>query len=69
MKQSKKLEALNQKISAMETQKKAIEDQIIQSVSKQVAAILIKKHATKIDIPTFLKKIEIIVEEINNESK
>jgi hypothetical protein len=63
MKQSKKLETINQKISALATQKKTLENQIIQSLSRQIAAILIKKHATKINIPEFLKKIEDIVDE------
>jgi hypothetical protein len=63
MKNADKLETINQKIAALATQKKAIENEIIQSVSKQVAAILIKKRATKINIPEFLKKIENIVDE------
>ncbi|MDR3179624.1 MAG: hypothetical protein LBT70_01880 [Holosporaceae bacterium] len=69
MKSSKKLDTINQKIAALATQKKAIENEIIQSVSKQVATILIKKHASKINIPEFLKKIENIVDEMNDEHK
>jgi hypothetical protein len=65
MKNSKRLESINQKIAELTRKQKEIEDQITDSVSKQVAAILIKKHATNIDIPAFLKKVERIVDELN----
>ncbi|MDR3180024.1 MAG: hypothetical protein LBT70_03955 [Holosporaceae bacterium] len=63
MKQSKKLDAINDKITNLAKQKKDLEDEITQSVAKQVAAILIKKRATKINIAAFLGKIEDIVDE------
>jgi hypothetical protein len=66
MKQSEKLDALTQKINALADQKKSLEDEMIQSISKQVAAILIKKRATKIDISAFLKKIDAVVDEMND---
>jgi uncharacterized protein YpiB (UPF0302 family) len=69
MKSSKKLDAINKKIVMLASQKKAVENEIIQSVSKQVATILIRKHATKINIPEFLKKIENVVDEMNDEHK
>ncbi|MDR3179855.1 MAG: hypothetical protein LBT70_03060 [Holosporaceae bacterium] len=67
MKQLKKLDTINDKITNLAKQKKALEDEITQSVAKQVAAILIKKRATKINIAAFFEKIEDIVDEMKNE--
>jgi uncharacterized protein YpiB (UPF0302 family) len=67
MNQIQKLDSINQKIAELSNQKKAIEEQIVLSVSKQVAAMIIKKHVTNIDVPKFLKKIEEIINEMNEE--
>jgi hypothetical protein len=65
MKNASKLDAINQKIAELTKQQKAVESKIIDSLSKRIAAILIKKRLTNIDVPAFLKKIENIIDEID----
>ena len=65
MKNAKRLEAVNQKIAELTKKQKEIEAKMIDSVSKQVAALLIKKRAANMDIPSFLKKIEKLIDETN----
>jgi hypothetical protein len=62
MKNADKLETINQKIAVLTKQQKEIESKMIDSLSKRIAALLIKKHLTNIDISTFLKKIENIID-------
>ena len=50
MKQTKKLDLVNQKLAELTAQKKELENEMIESISKQVAALLIKKRATDIDM-------------------
>ena len=63
MKQTKKLDKVNQKIAELTEKKKALENQMIESISKHIAALLIKKHASEINMKSFLKKIEQIIDE------
>ncbi len=65
MKQTKKLESLNLKITELMSQKRDVENQLIQSISKHIAAILIKKHATNINLKEFIKCISPIIDELN----
>jgi 3-deoxy-D-manno-octulosonic acid (KDO) 8-phosphate synthase len=65
MKNYKKLEILNQKIAKLSCLQKEIEAKILESVSKQIAGILLKKNVSSIDIPAFLKKVENLVDDIN----
>jgi hypothetical protein len=65
MRSANKLEAINQKIAELTKQQKAVESKIINSLSKRIAAILIRKRLTNIDVPAFLKKIENIIDEMN----
>jgi flagellar biosynthesis chaperone FliJ len=65
MKSTNKLEAINQKIAELTKQQKAMESKIIDSLSKRIAAILIKKRLTNIDVSEFLKKIENIIDGMN----
>jgi hypothetical protein len=65
VKNTKKLEIINQKIADLANQKKELEAQMVQSVSKQVASVLIKKRVSNIDIPAFMKKIETVIDEMN----
>ena len=64
MKQTKKLDLVNQKIAELTAQKKTIENQMIDSISKQVAALLIKKHATDIDMKLFLQMVDSVIDEM-----
>jgi hypothetical protein len=65
MKNANKLEAINQKIADLTKQQKAVESKIIDSLSKRIANILIKRRLSNIDVPAFLKKIENIIDEMN----
>lgn len=65
MKQTKKLDSVNQKIAELMSQKRDLENQMIQSISKHIAALLIKKHATNINLKEFAKRIEPIIDELN----
>lgn len=67
MKQTKKLNTVNQKIADLLDQKKDLENKMIDSISKQVATLLIKKRATNIDVKLFLKMIDSVIDEMNNE--
>ncbi len=65
MKQTKKLESLNLKITELMSQKRDVENQLIQSISKHIASLLIKKHATNINLKEFIKRIDPIIDELN----
>jgi hypothetical protein len=62
MKNANKLETINQKIAVLTKRQKEIESKMIDSLSKRIAALLIKKRLTNIDVPAFLKKIEDIID-------
>jgi len=66
MKNSKKLDTIKQKISALTKEQKQIEAKMVDSISKQVANIIIKKHATNIDISQFMKRVESLIDEMNS---
>jgi hypothetical protein len=63
MKNSKKLELVNQKISKLESKKKDLENKMINDVARQIASLLVKKRALNINMPAFLKNIERIIDE------
>ena len=65
MKQTKKLDAVNQKIADLKSQKRDLANKMIQSISKHITALLIKKHATNINLKEFAKRIEPIIDELN----
>ena len=65
MKQTKKLDSVNQKISELMVQKRDLENQMIQSISKHVSSLLIKKHATNINMKDFINRISPIIDELN----
>jgi hypothetical protein len=65
MRNANKLGVINQKIAELTRQQKTIESKIIDSLSKRIANILIKRHLTNIDVPAFLKKVENIIDEMN----
>ena len=65
MKQTKKLDSVNQKISELMDQKRDLENQMIQSISKHVSSLLIKKHATNINMKDFINRISPIIDELN----
>jgi flagellar biosynthesis chaperone FliJ len=65
MKNSKKLETVNQKIAELENKKKSLENEMIDSVAKQIAALLIKKRALNMNIPALLKIIEKAIDQTN----
>ena len=65
MKQTKKLDFVNQKISELMAQKRDLENQMIQSISKHISSLLIKKHATNINMKEFINRISPIIDELN----
>jgi hypothetical protein len=66
MKQSKKLDSVNQKINELKLKKKELEEEMVRSLSQKIASILIKKNVTKIDVPEFIKKVEKVINEMMN---
>ena len=46
-------------------QKRDLENQMIQSISKHIASLLIKKHATNINMKDFINRISPIIDELN----
>ena len=64
MKQTKKLDSVNQKLAELIAKKQELENEMIQSISKQVAALLIKKHATDIDMKLFLQLVDSVIDEM-----
>lgn len=67
MSNTKDLDNLNQKIAKLMDKKKQIEDKMISKISKHIASFLVKKHASDIDIKDFIKRIEPIVDEMQEE--
>ena len=65
MKQTKKLDSVNQKISELMAQKRDLENQMIQSISKHISSLFIKKHATNINMKDFINRISPIIDELN----
>ena len=65
MKQTKKLDSVNQKISELMAQKRDLENQMLQSISKHISSLLIKKHATNINMKEFINRISPIIDELN----
>ena len=65
MKQTKKLDSVNQKISELMAQKRDLENQMIQSISKHISSLIIKKHATNINMKDFINRISPIIDELN----
>ena len=63
-KQTKKLDSVNQKLEELIAKKHELENEMIQSISKQVAALLIKKHATDIDMKLFLQMVDSVIDEM-----
>ena len=64
MKQTKKLDLVNQKLAELTAQKKELENEMIESISKQVATLLIKKRATDIDMKLFLQMVDSVIDEM-----
>lgn len=69
MKGTKNLDNLNQKIAELMDKKKQIEDKMIAKISRQIASLLIRKHASDIDIKEFVKRIEPIIDDMKNEEQ
>lgn len=64
MSNSKKLESINQKIVDLQKLQKKIEDDFIQTMSKDIAKILVKKKAYDVDKATLLKQIEVSIDNL-----
>ena len=54
----------NHKLAELIAKKQELENEMIQSISKQVAALLIKKHATDIDMKLFLQLVDSVIDEM-----
>lgn len=61
MKQIKKLDSVNKKLEALISQKREIENEMINTLSKKIAALLIKQRSSKIDRKQLLQKIDLII--------
>jgi hypothetical protein len=63
MKNSRKLEAVNQKIAKLSKLQKELEARTIDSLAKKIIALLLKKRALRINTPALLKNIEKFIDE------
>jgi hypothetical protein len=64
IKSTKRLDSINAKITELQKLQKKIEEDFVQSISKDIAKIFVKKKVYDIDKPTLLKKIEALIDEI-----
>lgn len=69
MKTLKKLDSINKKIALLNSEKLDIEKQIAHFISEQITHLLIKKHATDINIKEFIKKVSVIIDELKVNKK
>ena len=61
-KNNKKLNAINAKIDDLQKLKSQLENDFAQSLSEDIAKILVRKNAINLDKSVLLKRIEAIVE-------
>ncbi len=67
MKNVDKLHSVNKKIALLNDKKLYLEKQIASSLSNQITDLLIKNHAININSKDFLKKIELIIKDLNHD--
>lgn len=64
MKNSKKLDIINSKISDLQKIQKQLENDLISDLSSHISKIIIKKKAYNLDHSLLLSKIESTIDEI-----
>ena len=67
MKNSERLEQINQKISQLQKMQKQLETKYIENITKKITKILIKKQAFKINKKILIKEIENVIKKLTNE--
>ena len=67
MKNSERLEQINQKISQLQKMQKQLETKYIENITKKITKVLIKKQAFKINKKILIKEIENVIKRLSNE--
>ncbi|MCR5224731.1 MAG: hypothetical protein K6C34_01485 [Alphaproteobacteria bacterium] len=68
MENAKKLQQINNKIAELQELQKQLETKYIETLSKEIARIIIKKRAFNLDKSALLKKIEAVINDLQNAS-
>ena len=66
MENAKKLQQINNKIAELQELQKQLETKYIETLSKEIARIIIKKRAFNLDKSALLKKIEAAINDLQN---
>ena len=70
MKDIKKLEQINEKIAELQKVQKQLENDYVESLSKDIAKLLLKKRIFSIEKSAVLNKIDTVISELKlNESE
>ena len=70
MKDIKKLEQINEKIAELQKVQKQLENEYVESLSKDIAKLLLKKRIFSIEKSAVLNKIDTVISELKlNESE
>lgn len=64
MKDTKKLEQINEKIAELQKVQKQLESEYVESLSKDIAKLLLKKRIFSIEKSAILNKIEAVINEL-----
>lgn len=64
MKNTKKIKQINEKIAELQKIQKQLENDFIESISRDIAKLLLKKKAFNIDKHTFIREIEKIIDKV-----
>lgn len=64
MKDIKKLEQINEKIAELQKVQKQLENEYVESLSKDIAKLLLKKRIFNIEKSIILNKIDAVINEL-----
>lgn len=67
MKNSERLEQINQKITQLQKMQKQLEEKYIENITRKIIKILTKKKIFKINKNTLIKEIENVIKKLSNE--
>ena len=67
MKNSERLEQINQKITQLQKMQKQLEEKYIENITRKIIKILTKKKIFKINKNALIKEIENVIKRLSNE--
>lgn len=67
MKNSERLEQINQKITQLQKMQKQLEEKYIENITRKIIKILTKKKIFKINKNALIKEIENVIKKLSNE--